>query len=156
VQTDRQKVVFPGVHSVMTDFYWTDERRFGPWYYSPPPRNVDALAIDTYLVNASACNRAEFDSVGPGKTVPYAAARFGKPIIIVGQAFHGTDANGDWPQRPSSCLLEMTYELARREPNVVALAWFTYISMPGLTGVSSMPDLQAQLFAMYDRSRANL
>ena len=136
------KKVFPGIPVTITEV--SVKRAAGisghPYNYPvDPPSNLDVISLDAYFMptngSCDSTQRARFDSY---VTVAYnAAMTYGKPIIMVGQAF----STQDWPLMPSRCQMEWFYDVAKYTYyRIETFVWFIYPDTDDIIGVRDYPD----------------
>jgi hypothetical protein len=101
------------------------------------PRGVDLLGIDPY---APVAHRAAHEARAFDQYVARplrAAAGYGLPVHVVGQAF-ADPRDPAWAAMPSASWLAMTRAYVGTLPHVAALSWFCWDTDPaGVVGLSS-------------------
>jgi hypothetical protein len=88
----------------------------------------------------------EGGTLGPYKWA--GAASYGKPVMIIGQAFHDTDPVLTWGRMPTPTQLSWWYDLAVRV-DAEGMGWFCRRSAPGVDGLDKHPAHQRMVDALW-------
>lgn len=131
------KTVFQEIPIIITEgsVKRASDRPHSQNYPVDPPSNLDAISIDAYFVPTnSSCDSDQRELFNKSvKSVYDAAITYGKPLIMVGQAFSSDDF-----VMLSECQMNWFYQLTKfKEYRIDALLWFIYPNTNQIIGVRS-------------------
>jgi hypothetical protein len=155
-----------GLLTVAVETKWNDDATFGSglWY---PDYGADVLGADPYLWargwplvgtppltdsdGPEMCEKFKrevawvVEGVGAWKGVLH----YGRPVMLVAQAFRDRDPNGLWATVPTAAQLHWWLDLAERHPQIVALAAFAHRSAASVACMDELPETRAAVDALH-------